>query len=279
MPHSRTMPPRRRFVDGNIVPDDVYTRRPENRAYLRGGGDAPPLSKWHHPSFALTYLLAAFVCGCVLAVMHADAEVTAETRLARDGTTTLGEITATVAMNAGKSDAVLYYLVYFRYTVAAGRGRGEETYTGIGRTEGPRLPNTLQPEKLVTVRYLPDAPHLAQVVSPPLRRSESDLQEGQGIRILTLPLLLYPPLFAWSWWARRRERQMSRGGLLLRAEIVGVRRIAPDWWERDEVTYRFRLPEGTETTAQFRVAYTRHAPKVGMIAAVLYLHERRFVLL
>lgn len=154
----------------------------------------------------------------------------------------------------------------------------EERDADARLTRDRELPNTLRPGRSLTVRYVPDAPYLVQSVSPPLRRSTPTLQKRQGVRILAIPLLPYPPRLV-VWWRRRwRERHLTRNGLLLRGEIVGVRRSGWRWWRREVVTYRFQSPDGVDITAQARIKYAR-GPKQKMLAAVLYLHDDHFALL
>lgn len=261
-----------------FVTDTIYVLRTETQSYLRGYSDTPSLSGRRRSVFLATYLLAASICALVVAAIHAHEERDADARLARDGVVARGEITAVTPIYYGRSDRIAYLRVDFRFTTPTGDGRGETTDTGIGLTRDRELPDTHRPGTSLTVRYVPDAPYLVRSVSPPLRRSTPTLQKRQGVRILAIPLLPCPPRLV-VWWRRRwRERHLTRNGLLLRGEIVGVRRSGWRWWRREVVTYRFQSPDGVDITAQARIKYAR-GPKQKMLAAVLYLHDDHFALL
>ncbi len=278
-PSTLPPPPRRRFADGTVVTDKTYVLRTKNWTYLREYGDTPTFSGQRRPSFLATYLLAAIICVSVAAVMQRQEEDAAEARLAREGMTTSGVVTAVKPIYRGKTSGVVHYRVDFRFTTPARDGQGETTHMGIGRTRDRELPGGLRPGTPIVVRYVPDAPHLVQVVSPPLQRSTTTLQERRGALIVAIPALFYPPrLVVWWLWVWRRERHLTRHGLLLRAEIVGVRRGGWGLWERHVVTYHFRTPEGESITAEANIEYAR-SPESEAKAAVLYLNRERFALL
>lgn len=275
-----TLPPlpRRRFADDTEIPNDVYVLRTRNETYLAGYGDTPVVSDLRRPNFLATYLVAMLVCGLLVTTLNAREEGDAEARLARDGVEVQGTVTTVTYISTGRVGRSTLRRVDFAFAAPARGWQVETTYHGIGFTRDLSVSEALLPGTPLTVRYVRDSPDIAQVVVPPLERGTTTLQERQGVLILAIPLLCYPPRLAVWWWLHRHERQLIRDGVLLRAEVVGVRREHGVFRTWNTLTYRFRTPDGEWITAQTRVEYARNV-KAEAKAAVLYLNRRRFALL